>query len=92
MPSDAFDTGLSGATIVLILLALFIILTIYRGIRVVPQSEKWVVERFGRLRSVLNPGLNIIVPWLDRVAHKVSVLAPVGSALPRPRAPRPPPG
>ena len=74
MPSDAFDTGLSGATIVLILLALFIILTIYRGIRVVPQSEKWVVERFGRLRSVLNPGLNIIVPWLDRVAHKVSVL------------------
>jgi hypothetical protein len=74
MPSDAFGTGLSGGTIVLILLALFVIITIYRGIRVVPQSEKFVVERFGRLRSVLNPGLNIIVPWLDRVAHKVSVL------------------
>jgi regulator of protease activity HflC (stomatin/prohibitin superfamily) len=74
MPSDALGVGLSGATIVLILLALFVIVTIYRGIRVVPQSEKYVVERFGRLRSVLGPGLNIIVPWLDRVAHKVSVL------------------
>lgn len=74
MNSQNFGIGLSGATIVLILLALFVILTIYRGIRVVPQSEKWVVERFGRLRSVLNPGLNLIVPWLDRVGHKVSVL------------------
>ena len=66
--------GLSGGTIALILLALLVIATIYRGIRIVPQSEKYVVERFGRLRSVLSPGLNIIVPWLDRVAHKVSVL------------------
>jgi regulator of protease activity HflC (stomatin/prohibitin superfamily) len=66
--------GLSGATIVLILLALLIIVAVFRGIRVVPQSEKYVVERFGRLRSVLSPGLNLIVPFLDRVAHKVSVL------------------
>jgi regulator of protease activity HflC (stomatin/prohibitin superfamily) len=66
--------GLSGGTIALILLALLVTATIYRGIRIVPQSEKYVVERFGRLRSVLSPGLNIIVPWLDRVAHKVSVL------------------
>src|SRR4028119_252236 len=66
--------GLSGGTIILLLLALFVIITIYRGIRVVPQSEKYVIERFGRLRSVLSPGLNIIVPWLDRVAHRVSVL------------------
>lgn len=66
--------GLGGGTIVLLLLAIFVIVTIYRGIRVVPQSEKYVIERFGRLRSVLNPGLNIIVPWLDRVAHRVSVL------------------
>jgi regulator of protease activity HflC (stomatin/prohibitin superfamily) len=65
---------LSGATIVLILLALLIIVAVFRGIRVVPQSEKYVVERFGRLRSVLSPGLNIIVPFLDRVAHKISIL------------------
>ncbi|MBP1807182.1 SPFH domain-containing protein [Rubellimicrobium aerolatum] len=68
------DLGLSGPTIVLLLLALLIIVAIVRGIRVVPQSEKFVVERFGRLRSVLSPGLNLLVPFLDRVAHRVSVL------------------
>lgn len=72
-PQDA-GFGLSGGTIVLILLALLIIVAVYRGIRVVPQSEKYVVERFGRLRSVLSPGLNIIVPFLDKVAHRVSIL------------------
>ncbi len=72
MPNDGL--GLSGGTIVLILLALLIIVAVFRGIRVVPQSEKFVVERFGRLRSVLSPGLNLIVPFLDRVAHRVSIL------------------
>jgi len=38
------------------------------------KSEQHVVERFGRLRSVLSPGINFIVPFLDRVAHKVSIL------------------
>ena len=42
--------------------------------RIVPQSEKYVVERFGRLHSVLGPGINFIVPFLDVVRHKVSVL------------------
>jgi regulator of protease activity HflC (stomatin/prohibitin superfamily) len=74
MNSDDIFLGLSGGTIVLILLALLIIVAVFRGIRVVPQSEKFVVERFGRLRSVLSPGLNLIVPFLDRVAHRISVL------------------
>lgn len=52
----------------------FIILSIFLGVRIVPQSEKHVVERFCRLRAVLGPGINFIVPFLDRVAHKVSVL------------------
>ena len=47
---------------------------LFLGVRVVPQSEKFVVERFGRLRSVLGPGINFIVPFLDRVAHKISIL------------------
>jgi regulator of protease activity HflC (stomatin/prohibitin superfamily) len=64
----------SGTTIVLVFLAILVLLAIVRGIRVVPQSEKFVVERFGRLRAVLSPGLNLIVPFLDRVAHKVSIL------------------
>ncbi|MEN8895842.1 MAG: SPFH domain-containing protein [Yoonia sp.] len=60
--------------ITLILLAVFIIVCIMAGVRIVPQSEKHVVERFGRLRSVLGPGINFIVPFLDKIRHKVSVL------------------
>ncbi|PWJ10925.1 SPFH domain-containing protein [Jannaschia seohaensis] len=63
-----------GANAVLIAVALFVILCVLLGVRIVPQSEKFVVERFGRLRSVLGPGINLIVPFLDRVAHKVSIL------------------
>ena len=66
--------SLPGAPIVLLLIALFVVLVILKGVRVVPQSEQHVVERFGRLRSVLKPGLNLIVPFLDKVAHKVSIL------------------
>ena len=60
--------------VVWLAIAIFIIACIFLGVRVVPQSEKHVVERFGRLRSVLGPGLNFVVPFLDRIAHKVSIL------------------
>ena len=73
---DIIDTlrALGGGNILLILFALFIIISLFRGIRIVPQSEKHVVERFGRLRSVLGPGFNVIVPFLDKVAHRISIL------------------
>ena len=58
----------------LIVLAIVIWLAISSAVRIVPQSEKFVVERFGRLRSVLGPGINIITPFIDRVAHKISIL------------------
>jgi len=63
-----------GGNAVLLALAAFILLSLFLGVRIVPQSEKHVVERFGRLRAVLGPGINFIVPFLDRVAHRVSVL------------------
>lgn len=67
-------TDLIGQNAVFLALAVFIILCIFLGVRIVPQSEKHVVERFGRLRAVLGPGINFIVPFLDRVAHRVSIL------------------
>ena len=70
MPLDFLD----GGGIILLLLALFIIVSIFLGVRIVPQSQKYVVERFGRLRAVLGPGINLIVPFIDSVAHKVSIL------------------
>lgn len=63
-----------GVSLVWLLIAGFIIVSIFLGVRIVPQSEKYVVERFGRLRSVLGPGINLIVPFIDTVAHKVSIL------------------
>ena len=58
----------------LILIAVLILIVVMMAVRIVPQSEKYVVERFGRLRSVLGPGINFTVPFLDRVAHRISVL------------------
>lgn len=69
-----FESLLSGGNLVLVLLAVFIVLCIVLGVRIVPQSEKYVVERFGRLHAVLGPGINLIIPFLDRVAHKISIL------------------
>jgi regulator of protease activity HflC (stomatin/prohibitin superfamily) len=69
-----FLRAVGGSNILLILIALLIIISLFKGIRIVPQSEKFVVERFGRLRSVLGPGFNVIVPFLDSVAHKISIL------------------
>jgi len=66
--------SMGGGTVVVGLLALFIIISIFLGVRIVPQSEKYVVERFGRLKSVLGPGINIIFPFIDRVRHKISIL------------------
>ena len=63
-----------GGNAVAVAIAAFLILCIFLGVKIVPQSEKFVVERFGRLRAVLGPGINFIVPFLDRVAHKISIL------------------
>ena len=71
---DDIIAQFGGGGIATILFALFIIISIFKGVRIVSQSEKHVVERFGRLRTVLGPGINFIVPFLDRVAHEISIL------------------
>ncbi|MCR9145748.1 MAG: SPFH/Band 7/PHB domain protein [Rhodobacteraceae bacterium] len=65
---------LLGANLIWILLALLILAVIFKGVQIVPQSEQYVVERFGRLRAVLGPGINLIVPFLDVVRHQISIL------------------
>lgn len=60
--------------IVLLVAAVFVVVVVLKGVRIVSQSEKHVVERFGRLHSVLGPGINFIVPFLDVVRHKISIL------------------
>lgn len=66
---DAFQNNL-----IYLLVFVLVVIVILKGVKFVPQSEQHVVERFGRLRSVLGPGPNFIVPFFDKVAHKISIL------------------
>ena len=59
---------------VLVFLAILIIYVIYLGIKIVPQSKVFVIERFGKFTRILESGLSIIVPFVDRVAFKVDIL------------------
>ncbi len=61
-------------TIISLLLFFSLILTIFLGIKVVPQSKEYVVERFGKYSKTMNAGLGFIIPYIERVAHKVSIL------------------
>lgn len=65
---------MTGGQIAILAVAFLIIITLFKAIRIVPQSMKFVVERFGRLRTVLGPGINFTVPFVDVVAHKISIL------------------
>ena len=62
------DSGLILALAVLFL----VIITIAKGVRLVPQGYKWVVQRLGKYHKTLQPGLNILIPFIDNVAHKVT--------------------
>ncbi|OOZ35942.1 SPFH domain-containing protein [Solemya velesiana gill symbiont] len=62
------DAGLYISLAVLVM----VIVTIAKGVRLVPQGYKWVVQRLGKYQTTLNPGLNIIVPYIDDVSYKVT--------------------
>jgi regulator of protease activity HflC (stomatin/prohibitin superfamily) len=58
------------SSITLILLLLFGFAFLGSALRIVPQQQSWVVERLGRYQRVLSPGLNVLVPFVDRVAYR----------------------
>jgi regulator of protease activity HflC (stomatin/prohibitin superfamily) len=51
---------------------LVILLTVFKGVKLVPQGSKWVVQRLGKYQSSLSPGLNIVIPYVDAVAFKAT--------------------
>ncbi|MGI6407150.1 MAG: SPFH/Band 7/PHB domain protein [Gammaproteobacteria bacterium] len=59
-----------------ILLALVVIF-FFTGVKVVPQGHQWTVERFGRYTTTLEPGLNLIIPFVDRVGFRLSMMESV---------------
>ncbi|OGA48609.1 MAG: hypothetical protein A3F74_22850 [Betaproteobacteria bacterium RIFCSPLOWO2_12_FULL_62_58] len=60
-----------GFEIVVIAILVFAAVTVWKGVRIVPQGEEWIVERLGKFNATLSPGLTIIIPYLDKVAYKV---------------------
>lgn len=62
---------MSGSIIVLAFLA-FVGITIFKGVRIVPQGYNWIVQRLGKYHTTLNPGLNFVIPYIDEVAYKVT--------------------
>lgn len=57
--------------IFVVALLVFAVVTLLKGVRIVPQGEEWIVERLGKYHGTLRPGLNIILPYLDRIAYKL---------------------
>jgi regulator of protease activity HflC (stomatin/prohibitin superfamily) len=68
----AWITHSAAATIATFLVAMVVVF-IFEGVRIVPQQNAWVVERLGKFHKVLEPGLNLIVPFFDRVSYKHSL-------------------
>jgi len=53
-------------------LFIFLLVTVAKGVRQVPQGNKWVVQRLGKYYTSLNPGLNFVIPYIDSIAYKVT--------------------
>src|SRR5438477_11488891 len=61
---------LLGSSVFAFLLFVVVLIVIAQAIRVVPQQRAWVVERWGKFHAVLEPGLNFVVPFIDRIAYR----------------------
>ena len=65
-------THSAAATVATFLVAMIVVI-LFEGVRIVPQQNAWVIERLGKFYRVLEPGLNLIVPFFDRVAYRHSL-------------------
>ncbi|BBE73883.1 modulator of FtsH protease HflK [Pleomorphomonas sp. SM30] len=66
-----------GPEVVIVVFVLFVVLVLFAGIKTVPQGFNWTIERFGRYTRTLHPGLNLIVPFIDRVGAKMNMMEQV---------------
>ncbi len=64
---------MTDVTIVLVVLLLLAVVTAWRGIKTIPQGEVWTVERFGAFTRLLQPGLNLIIPFVDQIGRRLNV-------------------
>src|SRR5215216_6523757 len=70
--------------IVLIVIALFVLFVAARSIRIIPQARAGIVERLGRYQRTLDPGLTILVPFIDRLKPLIDMREQVVAFAPQP--------
>ncbi len=70
--------------VLLVVVSLFVIVMLFRSIRIIPQAYAGVVERLGRYQRTLSPGLNLLVPFIDRLRPLVDMREQVVSFPPQP--------
>lgn len=70
--------------VLLVVLAIFVVVVLFRAIRIIPQAYSGVVERLGRYQRTLSPGLNLLIPFVDRVRPLVDMREQVVSFPPQP--------
>jgi len=63
---------MEGTLVLVVILLVLVAVTLFLGVRIVPQGSKHVVQRLGKYHSTLNPGLNLIIPYVDTVAYKIT--------------------
>src|SRR3954468_5866129 len=66
-----------GFDIFVLIIVVLAVLTLFAGVKTVPQGYNWTVERFGKYTGTLRPGLNLIVPFFDRIGHKMNMMEQV---------------
>ena len=72
------------ALVVIFALIVFVVVSLVRAVRIVPQSQAYVVERLGRFQAVMRGGFHLLVPFVDRVAARVDLREQVANFPPQP--------
>ncbi len=69
---NSIVSSMNSISIVMLVLVALIALTVFKGVRIVPQGYKWIVQRLGKYNQTLEPGLTLIIPFIDTVSYKVT--------------------
>ena len=64
---------MDGFGFAMVVLAFLVIITLVKGIRIVPQKQAWIVERLGKYHETLSAGLHLMIPFVDKVAYRIGL-------------------
>ncbi len=68
---------LDGFTLAALIFVVFVVVILYSTVKTVPQGYNWTIERFGRYTRTFMPGLNLVLPFIDRVGRKINMMEQV---------------